>query len=99
MSPYTTPTLPIVNAQNVVRPFAFVGIAPRRAAATVVMGDVIFAANAAPQYNTAVRAYNRALRGGGVPPLPGKRCARRQARTGERRPSFKIAFFLRPRSR
>jgi hypothetical protein len=36
-----------------VRPFAFAGVAPRRAASTVVMGDVIFAANAAPQYNTA----------------------------------------------
>src|SRR6266487_151673 len=57
MSPYTTPTLPIVSAQNVVRPFAFAGMAPRRSAATVVMGDVIFAANAAPQYNTAARAY------------------------------------------
>src|SRR5215475_7079442 len=54
MSPYTTPTLPIVSAQNVVRPFAFAGVSPRRAAATVVMGDVIFAANAAPQYNTTV---------------------------------------------
>src|ERR1700758_325095 len=61
MSPYTTPTLPIVSAQNVVRPFAFAGVAPRRAAATVVMGDVIFAANAAPQYNTAARVYNRAV--------------------------------------
>src|SRR5437016_12314503 len=61
MSPYTTPTLPIVSAQNVVRPFAFAGGAPRRAAATVVMGDVIFAANAAPQYNTAARVYNRAV--------------------------------------
>src|SRR5262249_61205875 len=71
MSQYSTPTLPIVNAQNVVRPFAFVGIAPRRAAATVVMGDVIFAANAAPQYNTAVRAHNRALQGGAFPSLAG----------------------------
>src|SRR5262245_12583798 len=62
MSPYTTPTLPIVSAQNVVRPFAFAGVAPRRAAATVVMGDVIFVANAAPQYNTAGRIYNRAVR-------------------------------------
>src|ERR1700745_3673863 len=61
MSPYTTPTLPIVSAQNIVRPFAFAGVAPRRAAATVVMGDVIFAANAAPQYNTAARVYNRAV--------------------------------------
>src|ERR1700730_13515111 len=61
MSPYTTPTLPIVSAQNVVRPFAFAGVAPRRAAATVVMGDVIFAANAAPQYSTAARVYNRAV--------------------------------------
>src|SRR2546425_2065162 len=79
MSPYTTPTVPIVNAQNVVRPFAFVGIAPRRAAATVVMGDVIFAANAAPQYNTAVRAYNRALRGGAFPALLGTRSSTHKA--------------------
>src|SRR5262245_23033779 len=61
MSPYTTPTLPIVSAQNVVRPFAFAGIAPRLGAATEVMGDVIFAANAAPRYNTAARAYNSAV--------------------------------------
>src|SRR2546430_10077203 len=71
MSPYTTPTLPIVSAQNVVRPFAFAGVAPRRAAATVVMGDVIFAANAAPQYNTAARVYNRAVGGTPFPSLAG----------------------------
>src|SRR6266702_926120 len=72
MSPYTTPTLPIVSAQNVVRPFAFAGMAPRRSAATVVMGDVIFAANAAPQYNTAARAYIIGRpRGRPVPSLAG----------------------------
>src|SRR5215470_13938610 len=93
MSPYTTPTLPIVSAQNVVRPFAFAGVAPRRAAATVVMGDVIFAANAAPQYNTAARVYNRAVGGTPFPSLAGN-AEQHHRRNGVYIPSFKIQEFF-----
>src|SRR5216684_1631065 len=93
MSPYTTPTLPIISAQNVVRPFAFAGVAPRRAAATVVMGDVIFAANAAPQYNTAARAYNSAVRNGPFPALLGRRSSIHRRHDVRIRP-FKICQFF-----
>src|ERR1700730_16133869 len=93
MSPYTTPTLPIVSAQNVVRPFAFAGVAPRRAAATVVMGDVIFAANAAPQYNTAARVYNRAVGALRSRPLLGTQSSTTGAMASTSPPSKSRNFF------
>src|SRR5215475_490901 len=93
MSPYTTPTLPIVSAQNVVRPFAFAGVSPRRAAATVVMGDVIFAANAAPQYNTTGPRLYRAVQAGPFPSPAGNAEQHRPARWRMHRP-FKICQFF-----
>src|SRR6516165_11602139 len=90
MSPYTTPTLPIVSAQNV----AFAGVSPRRAAATVVMGDVIFAANAAPQYNTAGRIYNRVIQAGLFPALPGTQSSTHRRQWRMRPPHSKSVNFF-----